>query len=73
MQVPGRGVRVEDYLTKLGAMTGERRVPWRSPTRSSRCSGPIDPGVAVTLALEVTFGMAKLMPMSVTAFQAVGR
>lgn len=35
--------------------------------------GAIDPRVAVTLALEVTFGMAKMVPMSRRAYEAMAK
>ena len=37
----------------------------------TQTAGAMDPSVALTLALEVTFGMAKMVPMSKVAFERV--
>lgn len=66
---------VDGAVAKAGLPANLRHVPCAVGLADAikQVQGAIDPAVAVRLAIEVTFGMAKLMPMSRKAFEAVAR
>jgi hypothetical protein len=61
---------VDATFTELGVPAGKRHVPCAIALASAikQVQGAIDTNVAVRLALEVAFGMAKMVPMSRRAF-----
>ena len=64
---------IDNVQRALGLPTGRRHIPGAHVLALAigQVQGAIDIGTAVTLSLELVFGMAKMVPMSAKAWRAV--